>query len=100
MTLVYIIFMFGFTTVQSGLCELRGGGARIDLGGYQYCANKFNDVEKPCADNSQCEGLSYLPCGYKPKSNSALIGICATSEIEANQPCYRAADGKTEMGAF
>lgn len=89
MKIIFLVKLFfvtfhlsGCTTMQSKLCEFRGGAPWVNLGGYQGCVEKYKDGGKACTGSEECEGDCFLPWDWNPKENPKPEGRCAYDVIE------------------
>jgi len=75
-TMSTILFLSSCTSLQSGFCSARGGQPYINLGGYQYCGDKYPDGGKLCHSSEECEGECVLPVTWNPEDGEEVLGRC------------------------
>ena len=73
---LFSLLLAGCTTVQSGMCSLRGGEPYVNLGGYAFCGKKHKDAGNTCRNSEECEGDCVLPWSWNPDEEKEVIGKC------------------------
>lgn len=74
--ILFVLMLAGCTTVQSGMCSLRGGAPYVNLGGYAFCGEKYKDAGKVCRSSEECEGDCVLPWTWNPDEKNEVVGKC------------------------
>jgi len=74
--LVCFISLTSCTSVRSSLCKIKGGEPYINLGGYQYCGERFSDGGKMCHSSEECQGECVLAVDWDPKDGKEIVGRC------------------------
>jgi hypothetical protein len=55
---------------------MKGGEPYINLGGYQYCGEKYTDDGKECYSSKECQGECVLPVDWNPEEGKEVVGHC------------------------
>lgn len=74
--LLFCLMLGSCTSVQSSLCQIRGGEPYVNLGGYQYCGERYSDGGKTCYSSEECQGECALPVDWNPEDGKEVVGRC------------------------
>lgn len=74
--LLCLVLLMGCTEIASTACEVTGGHAYVNLGGFQECGRIYPDAGEVCYTSNECEGSCFLPLDWEPNAGMEPVGTC------------------------
>lgn len=71
-----LVLLAACTKIASTACEVTGGHAYVNLGGFQECGQIYPDAGKVCLTSNECEGSCFLPLNWEPSAGKEAVGTC------------------------